>query len=471
MSASLDLNKAFQAHWHKTCQEKKWGHSPFLLACSGGVDSMVLAHLLLAAQVPFAVAHMNFQLRGEESTRDANFVRAFAAQHQLPFFYHIPPANQSGAGIQEWARDQRYQWLGTLLEAAEAAGKPFTTILTAHHADDQLETLLFHFFRGTGWEGLQSLPSFHAANKVFRPLLPFSRADVLAYAQAHKIAHVEDSSNAEKKYTRNQIRLELMPCLEKIFPTVRQNLLENQKRFDQQFKMYQWAVAQKLTQLLQVRDNGQTEIPLAQWRALQPLESYTWEIIKPFGFSAKQVAECIKLLAAHPGAQLSSATHQLCKIKNWMVFSPLTKPEPSRLMEGPVGSLSWGDQSLTWERIDLPQQGLLPPPDREWLNADLLAFPLVLRNWRPGDYCYPLGLNKKKKIAKLLGEYKIDALTRSQVKVIECGTKIVAVLGCRIDHRFRCLPQTQKVLEIKFSGTTHSSLPLPKKKTAKDNRS
>lgn len=216
--------------------------SPLLLAVSGGLDSVVLCELCHQAGFRFSIAHCNFQLRGVESDRDENFVRQLALKYNVPIFVRIDTEKYAAThklSTQEAARVLRYEWFADLLETK--AVKEDTSagfLLTAHHADDDMETLLMHFFRGTGLHGLSGIPEMNGS--IRRPLLPFSREALQVFANEQGLEWVEDSSNASSAYTRNYFRNELIPALEKVFPQVKNNLRDNLVRFKKRNSCTSW---------------------------------------------------------------------------------------------------------------------------------------------------------------------------------------------------------------------------------------
>lgn len=426
------------------------GSAPVFLAISGGVDSVVLAHLLKASGYQPVFLHLNFQLRGEESDRDQQFVEALAIQWGLSCQVKKVDAasfsEQQKCSIQAAARRLRYDWFS---ERVDTAGKQ-AVLLTAHHADDNVETLLMHLFRGTGLRGLTGIPPVN--DYIRRPLLHVSRADIEEYAREHKIAFVEDSSNRTTDYTRNQLRLELMPLLRKIYPQADQNLLHNIDRFRSSYAVYSGAAQRWIRKYVQA-DQGEQRVSVAL--LMQPENrAMIHEWLSPYGFTEKQESELIRLKDSQSGHWIESADgrYRVVKHRKHFILTAIQSvgsagqwiSENQSAIEFASGKL------LLKQATDLPK-ALADGSDIAWLDADALVFPLLLRRCRMGDYFYPLGLNKKKKLARFLIDQKLSKAHKEQVWVIESGGRIVWVIGHRIDHRFRVQAATRAVWRLELS--------------------
>ena len=280
--------------------------SHLLLAVSGGLDSVVLLDLCKESGYDLLIAHCNFGLRGEESDRDETFTRSLAAAYDLPVrvrkFDTNAYAAQQRVSIQEAARTLRYDWFMSL--AAEE--QPRRYILTAHHADDNAETLLMNFFRGTGLHGLTGIPFENGM--IRRPLLPFSRNQLEAYAREKGLNWVEDSSNQTTDYTRNQIRHKLLPVIEEIYPRVKENLQDNIRRFSETDKLYKLAVGAWKQKI--IRQKGVDRFVPVQQLVRTESRGLLYEIAADFGFTEKQLPELLRLLEG-PGLGYLSGGEQI----------------------------------------------------------------------------------------------------------------------------------------------------------------
>ena len=277
-------------------QEKLYQpNTQWLLAISGGVDSIILLHLCLQANIPAILAHANFQLRGEESNRDEDFVRQLATQHQLPL--HVKRFDthaymiENKLSTQVAARELRYAWFKDLtLTLSKGEGKKAKQlyIATAHHADDNVETVLINFFKGTGISGLHGI--LPKQKNIIRPLLFATKKEILDYAKKENLKWVEDSSNATDTYTRNAVRHQLIPVIENIFPTAQQNLQQNILKFRDAEILYQQALQQWIKKLC-THKNQECHIPVNRLVQLPAAQTILFEIIRTYHFTSAQVQD------------------------------------------------------------------------------------------------------------------------------------------------------------------------------------
>ncbi len=467
----MDLLHKFQNHWQKQFCHLSSNNLQLLLAVSGGVDSVVLVDLVQRSGFNFHMAHCNFQLRGSESERDENFVRSLGTKYEQEISVKRFDTKQYAAdnkiSIQEAARDLRYAWFkeivdrwemaddsrkeeketGTIIRHLSSNNSPHNFIATAHHADDNIETLLMHFFRGTGIQGLMGIQPELKERRLIRPLLCFRKSELLEYAAANKLEFVEDSSNASDKYTRNFFRNQLLPQIKEVFPKVEENLLHNIERLQEVSALYRQSVEQHVKKLVEQKGN-EIHIPVIKWKRTNPLHTITWELIKPYHFHAAQTEEVIKLLDAENGSYQSSATHRIIKNRNWMIISPVATETAQHIVIGP------DDKEVLFENgmlaVSHEPAAISFALTEAFLDANEIGFPLLLRKYKTGDYFYPLGMQKKKKVSKFLIDLKLSRTDKEKVWVIESDKKILWVVGYRIDNRFKVNDQTKNILHITF---------------------
>ncbi len=447
-----------------------------LLAVSGGVDSVVLCDLLFKSGYDFFIAHCNFQLRGEESERDEQFVRILAEKYGKEIlvekFETEKYAADNTISIQVAARELRYNWFNKIIESEDKVhnSQPSTPhsqlpspvsrlptpnsrltphILTAHHANDNIETLLMNFFKGTGISGLHGI--LPVQGRIFRPLLFAKKDELLAYAKQNKIDFVEDSSNLSDKYTRNFFRHKLFPILKEIYPNVEDNLLKNIERFTEAEELYKQSVEQHKKKLLEVKGN-EVHIPVLKLQKTSPLSTIVYEIIKDFGFTANQTAEAVGLLTSETGKYISSSSYRIIKNRSWLIISPLQTAEAANiLIEQADKKIIFSNGKLEIELIE-NLQGFQIPAAKNIAAVDYaeITFPLLLRKWKQGDYFYPLGMKKKKKLNRFFIDQKLSKTDKENVWVIEMNKKMVWIVGHRIDDRFKIKPATKEILKISF---------------------
>ncbi|HEY4063943.1 MAG TPA: tRNA lysidine(34) synthetase TilS [Puia sp.] len=445
-----------------------------LLAVSGGVDSVVLCELCHQAGLDFTIAHCNFQLRGTESDRDEQFVRQLVARYNREILVRRFDTEQYAAekklSIQVAARELRYAWFHEIINGIAGQGpnqnrrpgQPPYHIVTAHHLDDNIETLLMNFFKGTGIAGLRAMLPRQGA--VIRPLLFAEKTQLQQFAELHRLSWVEDSSNLTDKYTRNYFRHQLIPLVRQQYPGAIQNLGANIDRFREIETIYRQAIGLQKHKLYEY-EAGDIYIPVLKLKKSEPLYTIVYEVIADFGFSPNQTGAAIDLLDSPSGKYIRSSTHRILKDRNWLIVTPHEAKESLNvLVEAPAGKVFYDRSVLRIESLPIskapahllaePSTG--PAPAHQpaangsiaWLDAAHIQFPLLLRKWQHGDYFYPLGMRKKKKLARFFIDNKLSLADKEKIWVLEMDKKIIWVVGMRIDDRYRITPQTREVLKI-----------------------
>ena len=443
-----------------------------LIAVSGGVDSVVVCELCKQAGYNFIIAHCNFQLRGEESERDEVFVRSLGGKYGVEVlvkrFETEKYAAENKISIQEAARDLRYDWFFNLwferFNAPEKSNDEQSEnlvpgwhvpaqrffLITAHHADDNNETLLMNFFRGTGLHGLTGMPETGSSgifNYIKRPLLNFSKEELVKFANENELPFVEDSSNSSSKYTRNFFRNELIPAISSVYPQVKENLQDNIKRFKEIEKLYQLSVNEIKKKLCRHKGN-EIHIPVRQLLGYDNT-ALIYEIIASYGFSEKQVAEVIKLADSDSGKYIVSPEegYRIIKHRHWFIISPVQSMIAENIIiEEKDKKINFALGKLSIEKTS----NIKPSTSNETVSIDLreIIFPLLLRKWKTGDYFYPLGMKKKKKLNRFLIDQKLSATDKENVWVIESNQRIVWVVGYRIDDRFKLTEKSKTALSL-----------------------
>ncbi|MGG9964625.1 tRNA lysidine(34) synthetase TilS [Ferruginibacter sp. SUN106] len=420
-----------------------------LLAVSGGVDSAVLCALCKQAGFDFAIAHCNFQLRGEDSKRDEVFVQSLSEQYSVAFhvisFDTNTIAKQQKKSVEEVARDLRYAWFEQL-----RIDNGYNYIVTAHHADDNVETVLMNFFRGTGIKGLHGI--LPKQNKIIRPLLFANKKELIAFAIENKLQFVTDYTNTQNDFTRNYFRNELIPAVQKVFPAANENILKNINRLAEAEQLYNQAIEMYKKKLLEIRGN-EIHIPVLKLQKLMPLSSIVYEIIKDYGFTALQTEEVIGLLQSESGKYVQSLSYRIIRNRKWLIISPnKTENAQNILIEETDKKIFFESGVLEIEK-SLPLSTINNQLSTAQLDASEIQFPLLLRKWKQGDYFYPLGMQKKKKLSRFFIDQKLSLTQKENVWVIETNKKILWVIGLRIDNRFKITDTTKQILQIAFKKT------------------
>ena len=421
-----------------------------LIAVSGGADSSVLCALCAAAGFNFTMAHCNFKLRGEESDRDELFViklsKQLGVQLYLKIFDTQLEANINKTSIEETARNQRYGWFKELMLESKATENPISFLLTAHHADDNVETVVMNFFRGTGIKGLRGIQGKH--QQIIRPLLFASREDIEEYAQKEDVQYITDSSNASNDYTRNLFRNEILPSIEKIYPEALKNISRNIRRFAAVEYLYEESIANIKHKLFEKRGN-EIHIPVLKLLKTKPLQTVIYEIIKDVGFTSSQVNEVEKLLRSDSGKYIKSVSHIILLNRKWLIISPINpslKVE-NIIIEYGVNNILFEAGSLHVTKTNIPEN-LVVDDDSVYVDAANITYPLILRKWKTGDYFYPLGMSKKKKLSRFFIDQKLSLLQKENCWVLESDNKIVWVIGYRIDNRFKITSSSTQTLKL-----------------------
>ena len=418
-----------------------------LLAVSGGVDSVVLCDLCKQAGYNFAIAHCNFQLRSAASDNDEKFVQALAASYNVPFystgFDTTAIAATTKKSIEETARELRYNWFKSL-----CVENDYQYIVTAHHADDNIETAVMHFFRGTGIKGLRGI--LPKQGNIVRALL-FARKDELeAFTKIKQLAFVTDHTNAENEYTRNYFRNTVLPLVSEKYPEAKENILKNIQRFTETEILYRQSVDVHIKKLVEQKGN-EVHLPVLKLLKTAPLPTVVYEIIKDYAFTAHQADEVMALLKSETGKYIQSATHRIIKNRNWLIIAPLQNTEAQHvLIEEKDTHIDFEAGALHIEKLTTAKAQIITDSSIAFLNAAEITYPLLLRKWKQGDYFYPLGMQKKKKLNRFLIDRKLSITQKENTWVIEMNKKIIWIVGKRIDDRFKVMPSTTNLLQLNY---------------------
>lgn len=432
-----------QFEQHLTQNFSEVSASPFLVAVSGGVDSVVLTWLCYYLELNFALAHCNFQLRGNESDDDALFVKNLSEQIDVPYyeksFATLQQADQRKQSTQIVARDLRYDWFTELIEETN-----YQYVVTGHQLDDNIETFFINFIRGTGLSGLTGIPE---KNGYFlRPLLNFSRRQLENFAQQENLQWREDSTNATDAYQRNRIRHHLIPFLENETPQILQNFQKTQQHLNQSEQLlndYKDVLADEIT----AKDPaGFLSLDTKKIKAQRHPEAVLYQLLKEFGFT--QWEAIYNLLFSQSGREVFSQTHRLISDRNQLIL---------KLLEDRVSSeyqIFENRSKVDFEggRLHLNNVTKITYKANKiaYIAAEKLEFPLLLRKPKPGDRFQPFGMRGTKKISDFLIDKKLSLPEKERTWVLESNKKIVWVVGQRIDERFKVTEGDRNILKMKL---------------------
>lgn len=412
-----------------------------LIATSGGLDSMVLVHLFQHISDSFSLAHCNFQLRGNESNEDQNFVSSYALRNAIPYFTTqfdtLAFANENKLSIQVAARELRYQWFYELV-----AIQQFDYIVTAHHADDTLETVLINFIRGTGLDGLTGIPAQNEL--VIRPLLNFSRQQILDYAHANEIAWREDSSNASDYYLRNKIRHDLVPILKELNPNFLTSFQHTLSFLAASQKMAADAAAMVYELAVTEKDSA-IYIDLIALKKMPNYQSYLYHWLSNYGFNSWE--DIYNLVDAQSGKQVLAPNFRLIKDRNHLIINSIATGE-----ENQDYFLYENQNEINFPlklKLSYTNSELVSENSTIFVDANQLIFPLIIRKWKKGDIFQPFGMGgKSKKISKFFKDQKMSLLDKEKTWLLCSDSQIVWVIGHRQDERYRVVETTQNKLQI-----------------------
>ncbi|GAC1424154.1 MAG: tRNA lysidine(34) synthetase TilS [Flavisolibacter sp.] len=426
-------------------------HLPYAVAISGGIDSVVLTELCHLVPLHFFLVHCNFNLRGQESKRDEDFVNTLAIKYKVPI--HIKSfdthayANEHKLSVQEAARNLRYEWFMQLhLE------KKSSYTLLGHHGDDNIETVLINFFRGTGLSGLRGMPETQSKGHCLRPLLNYRRQDIESFAKERNLTWMEDSSNKNDKYTRNFFRNTLIPQISEVFPQAQENILHNIERLKKTEILYDELLVAYKKKIGKVAPSGAFHLPV-QWLASKKNSSLIYEIIKDYGFSEKRVDEVIKLLDSDSGKYISNERFKIIRHNKWLVIASHVSLFDPIAIDETISKINFDSNGqLLLSLLPSVPRNIVSDPLQVQLDAAKIQWPLLLRKWKPGDYFYPLGMKKKKKLSRFFIDQKLPKNEKERVWVLESSKRIIWVVGFRIDDRFKIMNTTKKVLQLTLSS-------------------
>lgn len=426
------MKKEFEKIIAKYASDKKT-----LLAVSGGVDSMVLLTLFIESDSPIEVAHCNFMLRSEESDQDEHLVREYCKKRNITFhsrkFETEKYAAEYGLGIQEAARDLRYAWFEQLLDEND-----LDLVCTAHHQDDQSETIIMNFIRGAGPAGLSGMQALRG--NLFRPLLTFSKAEILEFADSESVPYREDSSNLSTKYRRNEIRLDLVPRLKEMNPGL-DDTLSGQANLMQEVRNLMRDQLPALA--VSILDDGRISVEKLVQSDFPIL--LLGEIFRDYDLSREQRNEIFQLTTAQTGAEFIGSGIHLLRDREFIINIPESESEPTQVFNDPADFANSEFEAEYTNATAAKFSG----PHEAWLDADVVKFPLTLRPWQEGDRFQPLGMEGSQKVSDLIIQRKISKSEKSKIMVLCSDDTIIWIPKIHTDDRFKLTAKSVKALHLR----------------------
>lgn len=421
-----------------------------IVGLSGGADSVALLRILLLQGYRCIAVHCNFHLRGDESDRDQKFVtdlcRKLNVELIICSYDTVSYANRKGISIEMAARELRYADFDRIMQERTASA-----ICIAHHRDDSVETLLLNLIRGTGLRGLTGIKPRNG--NIIRPLLCLSRKEIEKYLNETGQQYITDSTNLETEYTRNKIRLELLPLMRQINPSADSSIESTALHLQQAYAFYCQAIEQARKEVIQVAGNSFT-INIEKLRLVPSVQTLLFEILSPLGFNDTQITDIALSLDSQPGTRFSSATHQVVRDRDVFTVSPIGsdrfEPITVNLKPGTAIPLP-GGTTLTVSTVPAGTP-ISKDPYVATFDEDLIKSPIQIRPWQDGDWFIPFGMKGRKLVSDYLTDCKVSAADRRRQLVVTCAGDIIWLLGRRTDNRFRVTSHTTTQLKLKIEN-------------------
>ena len=446
-SSSLFLRKIEQFIEQKELMSK---NQLYLVALSGGADSVALLLVLKRLGYNVEAAHCNFHLRGEESDRDEDFCKDLCCELDiklhLAHFDTQTNASLHGISIEMAARNLRYNYFEALLKDINASA-----VCVAHHKDDSAETLLLNLIRGTGIEGLTGIKSKN--NKIIRPFLCVRRNEIINYLEQQNQSFVTDSSNLVNDVQRNKIRLDVMPLLQTINPSVVEHLNQTSEYVEDATAILNTTLEQMYDRVVLLKTEEQTIVDIERLEKEQSSNYLLWYILKNYGFNAAQIKQISSGLKISVGRVWESAIHALTINNNKIIVEPLFTCDTKeyRLIEEGLYHLNSKLSIEIKKESYSSDKGFSKDPKDVWIDADKVVFPLSIRLIKEGDRMIPLGMKGSKLISDMLTDLKVSYFDRQrQYVLLDNKQQIIWLLGHRIDDRYKITSSTKTVLKIKL---------------------
>lgn len=442
------MQKAFEKYLRQSCHCSP--DKTYLLAVSGGIDSVVMAYLFQKTGLEFAFAHCNFHLRGQESDGDQAFVEKMALDMKVACYVNdfdtLAYAEQKGISVQMAARELRYGWFTQLKEIYG-----YDYIVAGHNMNDIVETALLNFIRGSGIRGLSGIKPRQGS--VVRPLLFLSRDEIREFAEANHLLWREDSSNAETKYIRNRIRHNIIPELESINRSFMRNAIDTIGRLYQTEQLFNLAVATvKKSVWIELHDRSLIDIDkLLEFPAVEML---LYELLHEFGCSPYHIKTIIASFDSIPGKRFLTRTHCITRDRSHLIVTKNTVLADEELLIDRETALVTHPIHLILNTFHVSPGYIIPSESNmAALDYDRISFPVMLRHWKPGDIFRPLGMKGSKKISDFLINSKVSLPDKENIWVLESDKNIAWVVNHRIDDRFRITPQTNQIFLLEYKST------------------
>ena len=421
----------------------------YLLAVSGGVDSMVLISVFQKLGLNFGVAHCNFQLREIEADLDTKLVEKTTSNLNKEFFKiyfeTTKYAVENNISTQMAARDLRYSWFDKI-----ATKNNYDYIVTAHHLNDQVETILLNLTRGTGIDGITGIKFLN--KNIIRPLLSISKQEILAFAKKENIEYRNDKSNLSNKYKRNSIRNQVIPLLEELNPSFLKTMEKNIENFNSVAKVYTKSIEKELSNGLITTKNENFYIHLERLKNSSNPINLLYEFIKRYGFNYSDSEQIIKSISGNykSGKLFYSTLHSILIDRKNLILSPIKETINNEFLISEEKKNVTFPVKLTLKKLKKEELEIVAHKKVAFFDYSILQFPLLIRKWKPGDYFYPFGGHGRKKLSDYFIDNKFSLLEKEKTYVLVSADEIIWVIGHRSSDKYKISSKTNQILKVKL---------------------
>jgi tRNA(Ile)-lysidine synthase len=418
-----------------------------LIACSGGRDSVVLAIGLQHLGYNIALAHCNFQLRGEDSHGDELFVKHLALDLDIPLhsiqFDTSGYAAQHNLSTQMAARDLRYAWFEDIMKVND-----YSLLATAHHLDDHVETLLINMLRGTGLTGMHGIPV--KRNNIIRPLLCASREDIDLYIKEHQIQFREDATNSQTKYMRNKIRHHILPVLQELNPSYLNTFFKN----SQQSLAAENILTDHIDEIkkkLFIKEDKQTKVKIADLKKLNHMDDYLYYIFKDYEFNSDQLKDISQHIGYQSGKIFENNKWSLLIDREYVLIKEKKDSNNEQYIWQQLPELINEPISIKFQKQPFNDKLVIDSiASVALIDFGKIQFPLKIRRWQTGDKFQPLGMRGKKLLSDYFVDKKMSRFEKENIWVLEAKNGIIWIINHRLDDRFKLTKETTEVLKIEL---------------------
>ncbi len=423
-----------------------------LLAVSGGPDSVVMCDLAFRASLKFAICHINFQLRGEDSLLDEVFVKSLAEKYNVKFFVKrfdtLKYALENNLSVEMAARELRYAEFQRIMK-----DDSFLFTAVAHQKDDAIETFFLNLLRGAGINGLTGIKLKN--DKIIRPLLCFSRQEIMDYIKIRNLSFRIDKTNYESEFSRNKIRNKIIPLFEQINPSFKNNVALSLNFLSSAKNIYQFFINQKKDEILHHQNDGSVIVKIADILSFVEPECLVFEIFNGFGFNRQQCAEAFRMcFSKESGKKFFSDNFFVLKDRDSFIINKLQQNDNNfdncflSLDDVFLSEKQIGEKKLRFSIIEKSDFSPVRDSKTAYFDFEKLKFPLEISKWHSGDFFVPFGLKNKKKLSDFFVDNKLSVSEKHNVRLLKSSDVIIWIIGFRQSEKFKVTRQTKKILKI-----------------------